>query len=93
MSGGEFNYVQFDINNVADEIEEIIEFNDVKDKNGYMYGYTQSTIKVFQKAVSLLREASTYVHRIDYLVSGDDDEFDFHEKLKKELNILNGQQS
>ena len=40
----------------------------------------------FQEAVRLLRQAHIYAHRIDYLVSGDDGEDSFHERLAGDLN-------
>lgn len=52
------------------------------------YGYSKDTIKEFRKAVKLLRKAYVYAQRIDWLLSGDDGEESFHERLKEELNEL-----
>jgi hypothetical protein len=38
--------------------------------------------------VDLLKRAEIYTHRIDYLLSSDDGEQTFHERLKKDLEEL-----
>lgn len=92
MSGGHFNYAQYQLEMLADEIEELIDKNDCNDKNqwGDVIGnhYSRETIREFDKAVELLRQAHAYVHRIDWLVSGDDGEDSFHRRLKNDLEKL-----
>ena len=92
MSGGAFNYKDFHINDIAEQIEEIIRNNDSdeKDEWGYPIGrqYSLETIQRFREAVKLLREAGVYVHRIDWLVSGDDGEETFHKRLERDLERL-----
>jgi len=79
MSGGflEDTYRIFDM---AEHIEsEIL-------KNGrYSYEYSSNTIDKFKYAVKILKKASIYAHRIDYLLSGDDGEEEFHERLAEDL--------
>lgn len=81
MSGGHFNYNQSNISDIANEIERLILTNDPTN----WYGYSPETLEEFKKAVILLREAYIYVHRIDWLISGDDGEVTFHERLKEDL--------
>ena len=50
--------------------------------------YSTETIREFKKAVALLRKAAIYVQRIDWLLSDDDGEDNFHERLKEELDAL-----
>ncbi len=50
--------------------------------------YSTETIREFKKAVALLRKAAIYVQRIDWLLSDDDGEENFHERLKEELDAL-----
>ena len=76
MSGGRFYYDQFKIRDIAEEIEKEIQNNT---------DYSQETIEEFRKAVRALKIAETYTHRIDWLLSGDDGEESFHERLKEEL--------
>lgn len=51
----------------------------------YYYKYPDEVIEKFKIAVKLLREAYVYAHRIDWLLSGDDGEDSFIERLKKDL--------
>ena len=50
--------------------------------------YSPKTIEEFQKGLKLLKKADVYLRRIDYLLSGDDGEENFHERLKEELEEL-----
>jgi len=52
------------------------------------YHYKPETISKFEEAAVLLRMAKIYSQRIDWLVSGDDGEESFHERLEEELNEL-----
>ena len=53
-----------------------------------LYEYSKETIKEFKKGLAILRKAYVYAQRIDWLLSGDDGEESFHERLKEELNNL-----
>jgi hypothetical protein len=92
MSGGHFQYKQYTLEIIADEIEDLIEKNDCNDKDrwGDVIGnhYSRETMREFDKAVELLKQAQVYVQRIDWLVSGDDGEDSFHRRLKTELDKL-----
>ena len=89
MSGGFFEYQQYHLGLMADEIQEIIDTNGKENSNGMYYDYSDATMEEFESAVLLLRKAYIYVRRIDWLVSGDDGEEDFHVRLQQELNELN----
>ncbi len=52
------------------------------------YGYSKETIREFRKAVRILKQAHVYAQRIDWLLSGDDGEDNFHERLKEDLDKL-----
>jgi hypothetical protein len=84
MSGGHFDYQQYQMNEIADRIDGIVKDNVVKDEYGYASDYSEETLDKFKKAASACREASKMVHRVDWLVSGDDGEESFHERWKKE---------
>lgn len=92
MSGGHFDYKQYQIGYIADEVEQLIETNDSDDENewGDKIGrhYDPETIEEFKKALKALKIAQVYAHRIDWLVSGDDGEDSFHRRLKKDLEAL-----
>jgi len=89
MSGGHFDYKQYEIENIADEIGQIILDNDSEEKDDWGdkgHHYSAETIEQFKIAIEHLRKAKVYLHRIDWLLSSDDDENSFHERLFEELN-------
>jgi len=92
MSGGHFSYMQWEIGNIADEVEQLILDNDSEelDEYGGRKGshFTPETIEEFKKGLVILRQAYVYAQRIDWLVSGDDGEDSFHRRLKVELEKL-----
>ena len=53
-----------------------------------LYEYSKETIKEFKKGLAILRKAYVYAQRIDWLLSGDEGEESFHERLKEELDNL-----
>jgi tRNA U54 and U55 pseudouridine synthase Pus10 len=81
MSGGYFNYVQCHINDIADSIEDLIKVN--------LDNFSNETIEEFKLGLKYLKLAKIYAHRIDYLVSGDDSEETFKQRLKEEIGKLN----
>lgn len=80
MSGGHFEYKQHQIREIKDSIQHLIEDNaDLEEP------YPEDIIEEFKNAVKCLKLAYTYSQRIDWLVSGDDGNESFREKLKEEL--------
>lgn len=92
MSGGRFNYHQYKIDYIADEVEQLIRTNDDTTLNewGDTIGknYPANIIAEFKRGLAHLRLAAIYAHRIDWLVSGDDGEETFVERLQDDLDIL-----
>jgi hypothetical protein len=92
MSGGHFDYKQHEIEWIAREIERLIEVNNSTELNCYGdkigYGFNAATMHHFQDAVIYLRKAAAYAQRIDWLVSGDDSEKSFNQRLVEELNKI-----
>lgn len=89
MSGGEFNYSQYKIGEIVDIIEDYINNNNSEEVDEYGYkkyrAYSDETIDQFKIAVYVLRTAQIYAHRIDWLLSDDDGEETFHERLVSDL--------
>lgn len=87
MSGGHFDYNQYRIDQIAEDIDTIIRksVNKEKDQWGYGYEFSEETLSEFRTAYNKLKEVYVYVQRIDWLVSGDDGEKTFHERLKEDL--------
>jgi hypothetical protein len=92
MSGGHFQYQQFQITQIADEIEQLILDNDSEELDSYGdkkgNNFSSDTIAEFKAALETLRKAYVYAQRIDWLASGDDSEESFHRRLKAELDKL-----
>lgn len=92
MSGGHFNYGQYTIQQIADDVDQIIHDNDNKEKNQYGdtigYNFSPETIEEFKRGLLILRQAYIYAQRIDWLVSCDDGEDSFHRRLREQLEAL-----
>lgn len=92
MSGGHFDYAQYKIGYIVDEIEQLIYNNDSieKDEYGYEKGkhYSTEIIELFKEAVITLKKAQIMAHRIDWLISGDDGEESFIERWKEDLSKI-----
>lgn len=90
MSGGHFDYNQYKIGYICDEIDDLIVHNDSQERDEWGQkkgsGYKPETIAEFKKGLAILRQAQVYAHRIDWLVSCDDSEESFHERLKIDLS-------
>ena len=82
MSGGHFSYRQHNIIEIFEAVENLILKNDTDEG----HDFKPETIAEFQAGVTLLRRAYIYAQRIDWLVSGDDDEETFHKRLKDDLD-------
>jgi hypothetical protein len=92
MSGGYFDYEQYKIDRIADEVEQLIISNDYNALNEWGdpigRGYSAETIHEFKLGLQLLKIAAVYAQRIDWLVSGDDGEDSFHQRLLSDLKKL-----
>jgi hypothetical protein len=87
MSGGFFDYKQYNIDHIADEIDQIVRDNQDKVAQ-HFYEYSEETINEFKTAVEILRKAAVYAQRIDWLLCGDDGEDTFHKRLEEDLSDL-----
>jgi hypothetical protein len=54
----------------------------------FHYKYPDEVIKKMKEGVKTLKKAQIYAHRIDWLLSGDDGEDTFLERLKADLKKL-----
>jgi len=105
MSGGFFDYKQWHIDNIADQIEQEVimsgkpipkskwdyferqEYNETH-KQPMNYAFPEEVLRRMEEAIYALRRAAIYAQRTDYLISCDDGEESFTERLKKELAEL-----
>ena len=89
MSGGHFDYQQYRIEDIATDIQELIESNNDQTLNewGDMSGrnYPPEIIEKLKEAAHTLRQAAEMAQRVDWLVSGDDSEESFLSRWEKEV--------
>lgn len=95
MSGGNFDYDQYRISNIADSIQsELDKMGSIRedyypgDNSHYHHVYPADIVDKFKEAIKLLRTAAIYAHRIDYLICGDDSEETFRKRLSEDLEKL-----
>jgi len=92
MSGGHFNYIQSRLEDVACDIDELIEKNWSKelDEYGDPQGrdYPFDIILKFHEARKTIRLAAAMIQRVDWLVSGDDGEDSFRTRWEREVDPL-----
>lgn len=80
MSGGHFDYKQYNIGYIADEIENVIANNETKDEYGFSYSFKLETIAKLRYTVEQLRISERLAKEIDYLLSSDTSEDTFCER-------------
>lgn len=76
MSGGHFDYLQFRIEDIARQIDELCLGGD---------GHSQNVIEKFKEAAHTLRQSADMAQRVDWLVSGDDGEETFFSRWNEEV--------
>ena len=79
MSGGKFDYLQYNMAGVADSIESIL-------LESFEYSYL-TTLRL-EQTVKALREASIMLNRADWLICGDDGEDTFNERWNEDFKKL-----
>jgi hypothetical protein len=90
MSGGHFDYVQYRIDQAADELQSYIDRceSEEVDEYGYKPDYSPETLEKFKECERMLRIGGAMLHRIDWLAEGDDGEETFHKRLADDLSKL-----
>ena len=92
MSGGRFDYKQYVIEEIRDEIERALARagKPIPEEDEWLSGsypdFSDEVKEEFRKGVEYLRKAHIYAHRIDWLLSGDDGEDGFLKRLKEDLD-------
>lgn len=87
MSGGHFDYIQYQIENTANRVQEEIDMivSGKPDEFGYEpMECTKETLLKFKKTVGTLELAAKMLQRVDWFLSGDDGEESFHRRWKEE---------
>ena len=92
MSGGHFNYVQWRLTEVSQEIEDRIENNGSQMRDGWndlLYDdFSSETLTRFKLAARLTELAQKAITRVDWLLCSDDGEDSFQERWDKEIGSI-----
>ena len=65
-----------------------LRFDEPWNKETHHYKHTDEVINKLKEAVKSLKQAKIYVTRVDWLLSGDDNETTFFKRLDEELKEL-----
>lgn len=84
MSGGYFEYQQYHIQDIIDNLEET-KVKIENDEEYYGYDRKQELLQEISNGLDYLNLAGIYTQRLDWLFSGDDGEDSFFRRLKEEL--------
>lgn len=88
MSGGYFEYNQYRLEEISEDIIKLIsnyengEFED----DYYKEVLDDDIIEIFKKAVDYLNTTYKYIHEIDWFLSGDTDKETLLKNIKDEIN-------
>lgn len=104
MSGGYFDYKQYYINEIIDSIEQELnsqgkpkpkselwmddDYYKKYPEEKFYHTHPEEIQEKFKNAINVLKQASIYIQRIDWYLSGDDSEESFLSRLQNELDKL-----
>ena len=80
MSGGNWEYRQYDIQRIADDVDVMIITNDDR--------FSAETLEKFKNASYYMRMAFIYANAIDYLLCDDYSEKSFNEVVDHQIKTL-----
>lgn len=86
MSGGYFDYEHHKLFGIAESIRELLRSDRYKE---FRESLSEDSLEAIHIGEVMVRVAYIYAHRIDYLISGDDSDETFLERLGQELQELN----
>ena len=82
MSGGFTENLQFRLEDLKEDIQKVIEYNNEEGGSGF----SNETLDKIKGCMQSINKSVIYLHRVDKLLSGDDGEKEFHRKLKNDLD-------
>ena len=102
MSGGAFEYNQYQIRMIWEEIQEELdkqgqekdfspwekEYFEKYPEQRFEEVYRQDVQQIFKDGIEALKKAEVYAQRIDWFLSGDDGEDSLVSRLKSDLDKL-----
>lgn len=81
MSGGAFNYKQYEFREIADKIERTLQ-------QEFVNTYSKEVLDKIKETIKVCKQAETMVQRVDWLFCGDDGQETFLKRLDEELKKL-----
>ena len=85
MSGGYFNYTQFRLSDVIDDLQRVID-NKTYWEDGDII--PDDILEQFKVGLHHIKLAQAYMQRIDWLLSADDGEDCFRRRLEEDLKEI-----
>jgi len=89
MSGGHWNYQQYQVSAAAEDVRQIVATNDDERRDAWDVSrgrqYPPEVLREFRVGALLMDLAHIYWHRMDWLLSGDDGEETFLSRLREDL--------
>lgn len=86
MSGGRFNYKQYNLSDMAEEIQRTIDTQGTEDEYGDTYAtIPDDIIKKMKETIWECRMCENMLQRVDWFLSGDDGEDSFRERWDQEV--------
>ena len=96
MSGGTFEYKQYHIEQLIEDMELLLERVDKEPTDSFECDSLKNYIddkesfkKIVEKNIDLLRKSYIYTQRLDWFISGDDGEETFYERLEEDFSKNN----
>jgi len=105
MSGGSFDYKQWEIRRIWEELESKLEtqgkekskeelwmqkeYYEQYPEEKYYPKYPEKVNEIMREGIKYLKLAEIYTQRIDWYLSGDDGEQSLYNRLKEDLEKLN----
>lgn len=88
MSGGHFDYKQYHIDCIIEQLEQDLDKITNTEEDSFYKEIPEDIVKKFKVGLDVLKAAKIYAQRIDYYMSGDDGEECFRRRLDEELREL-----
>ena len=96
MSGGAFEYKQYKIQDLIENMENLLVRLDKEPIDSFECDSLKNYIddkdsfkKIVEKNIDLLKKSYIYTKRLDWFISGDDGEETFYERLEEDFNKNN----
>lgn len=90
MSGGHFDYQQYRINDIIEQLERDIDRAENGPEDSFYKEIPEDIVESFKVGLVVLKMGKIFAERIDYYLSGDDGEESYRTRLEEDLAKLEG---